>query len=444
MPYLTSGLASGSYLKFLSDIGVKWQNLLGQDQNLQSILQSLIGLIMGNGPDLKTAFSDPNAGTNSCSLSDTYEKSQQLIKADLNITPQNIFEVPPAVGALLNIPSSEDGSLTFAKFYRYLFGVQKYNSNNSVFRKSKKQKLQDILNPASYQPTFRADTGKSNFYFTQTPVEGLNLIKPEYFNQSTGWSILSQYVNTPINELYTTYRLSPEGFIMPFLVFRQIPFSSGYFVKKYQNGTSFLSLPRWKIDPSLVYSVSTGRDDALRFNFVQIYGIPFGYFKQGAANAIGIQAATNSNFVADENDIRRSGLRPYVIQNSFDFSTDKNSRTVLWAKLMGDAIIGSHMKLSGSISCQGIEYPLSVGDNVEFDGIVYHIEGVSHEGSISANGMRQFRTTIMVSHGVDASSNDQYTIYGERANYLYEDEFNDDYQRNQILPGVTVDDNNDT
>ena len=86
----------------------------------------------------------------------------------------------------------------------------------------------------------------------------------------------------------------------------------------------------------------------------------------------------------------------------------------------------------------GIVDPIAVGDNLELDGVVYHIEQLAHTASISGqNGMKIFRTNISLSSGVSTSSSELGTRYAEmdftKADTLRED----DYKNNQILPGVS-------
>jgi len=443
-PYITRPFGEEQDLKYLANIGATMQSKTGLAGPIQSIVQNFISLILGGGPTLKDG-----------PPSSTPVNGAPLKKADTSgvlVSPNQAFLVPKGLGELLGIPNA----VTFSNFYRFFLGIQKYGSYRSPSPKKRKgsniplvQNRSPSSSPSSpsadedfdvdaYNPEFKPN--KANFFLCPSSVQGTTTVRPEYFNQSSGWSIINGYSNSPINEMFTTFRLSPEGHIMPILVFRQIPFSSNHYASLGNNCTPFLSLPRWIVSPSLVKSLSVGRDDALRVNFVQVFGIPFGY-NGNAETPIAQQSAAGQNSVIDSSDIRRSGLRPYVIQNSLDYNAGFGFRSATWARLLADALMGGQMKLSGQLTCFGIQDPIALGDNLEFDGIVYHIEGLSHSCSLENNGQKTFTTTVNLSHGIDSDSNNEYTVYGNTINDLYKDELETDYSSSggKILPGVTND-----
>jgi hypothetical protein len=59
--------------------------------------------------------------------------------------------------------------------------------------------------------------------------------------------------------------------------------------------------------------------------------------------------------------------------------------------------------LNGTCSTVGIAAPIVPGDNLEYDGVVYHIESVSHSCSVSPNGVRHFITQLSLTHGCNAN-----------------------------------------
>ena len=350
----------------------------------------------------------------------------------LLISPNTHFLVPLLVGQLLGISSSTP-VLAAKDVYAYLFGIQKYASGSV-------QTLQNGMNPSNINST----QTYPGFYYTGTPCQGNTILKPEYWNQVKAWSILNQYTNAPLNELFTCFRISPNGSVMPTVVFRQIPFTSPDFVNQtfgVQDTTSrtiltteFLTLPRWKIDSSFVFSADIGRDEAARINFVQ-------YYAKSNYTDTGIETSgetASGNYSFDKADIARSGLRPYVVQNQFD---DLPDRLVVaaknWARVLADAVIGGHLRLNGTLNCIGIADPIAIGDNLEFDGVVYHLEQIAHTCSISHEGIKLFRTTLSLSHGISINSSDQGLVFSLMT---YGDAYldrNHDYQNSQILPGVS-------
>jgi hypothetical protein len=144
------------------------------------------------------------------------------------------------------------------------------------------------------------------------------------------------------------------------------------------------------------------------------------------------------NYLYDLDDVKRNGLRPYVITSEFDRVTkDKQQyRSIGWAKIVGDALIGGHLKLSGTISFVGIVDPIAVGDNLQFDNVVYHIEQISHNCAVDQNGNKVFRTTIVLSNGMHVT-NSKNVHYPEMTFGSAYDSREHDFKNTNILPGVS-------
>ena len=369
---------------------------------------------------------------------------QSLIGSGVNPQAQSInglvvssnvhFLVPLLVGKLLGTQAGT-GNLSAADIYNYIFGIQKYSSGQN-------QSLTSGMKPSN----LNLQQKYPGFYYTDTPCGGNTLLKPEYWNQVTLWSILNQYTNSPLNELFSCFKLDPNtGRVQPTIVFRQIPFTSEDFVNqkfKILDGnanaipiTQFLTIPRWKIGSESVFSADLGTDEVARVNFVQ-------YYAKSTFDKNGIDTSFETaahNYVFDTNDVTRSGLRPIIIQNQFE---DLPNQTAyfgpMWARIYGDAVMGGQLKINGTIECTGIVEPITIGDNLEFDGTVFHIEQIVHNASINpANGVKSFRTTLSLSHGVNVNSNAQGTVYSQMAYPGAYPERANDYQNEQILPGVS-------
>jgi hypothetical protein len=403
---------------FLNDISAAWASLVNNSGKpaIQDVLAFLIQSLIGSGVN-------PQAQT----------------VGGLTVSQNTHFLVPALVGNLLGINSGSSGlnytsTIAAKDIYNYLFGIQQYSAGQFQTESSG-------LNPSNLQST----QVYPNFYYTNQFCPGYSLLKPEYWNQVKLWSILNQYTNSPLNELYTCFRVAPNGAVMPTVVFRQIPFTSEDFVGQTfgtqdQNAstipaTRFLTVPRWKIGGESVYSIDIGTDEAARVNFVQ-------YYARSNFSEKGMEMANETalvNYSFDANDITRSGLRPYVVQNQFDDLPDRLTFSApVWARICADALIGGHLRLNGTIECVGITQPIAIGDNLEFDGVVYHIEQISHTASINPqSGMKSFRTSISVSHGVSIHSSSAGTEYSQMT---YADGYQDrqhDYKHQQILPGVS-------
>ena len=405
---------------FIGDISTAWASMVAKEgvPYIQEVIAFLIQNFIGNALNPKA--------DNPLGLAET---------------PNVHFLVPSLVGRLLgNTNSSKENSkdlkatIAAKDIYQYLFGIQQY-SNNS------KQTLAVGMNPSN----LRREQKYPNFSYTSKECEGNSLLKPEYWNQVKAWSILNQYTNSPLNELFTCFRVSKAGRIMPTMIFRQIPFTSEDFATQkfgvITDGkannifvTKFLNLPRWKIDSSCILNMNIGKDEAARINFVQ-------YYAKSNFSDKGIEIAqeTLNNFVFDGDDIKRSGLRPYIVQNQFDDLPNTEVQSAPnWARIIADALIGGHLKLNGTIQCMGIVEPIAVGDNLELDSVVYHIEQVSHSCAINpGSGVKTFRTILSLSHGVSANSNASGTKYAQMTRTDAYVDRSYDYGHQQILPGVS-------
>jgi len=365
--------------------------------NVQDILQFLIEALVGDG------------------IGDNGRFVKGIVKS-----PNTLFFIPGLLGKLLNV----DQAVAAKDIYNYLFGIQSYNANAS-------QTASSGLNPVISE-----DDGR--FFVTNTKCKGETVTKPEYWNQVQVWSILNQFSNAPINELFTCFRLSPDGDVMPTVVFRQIPFTNDDFVANQFPVTRFMNLPRWNLNPALVYSFDLGRDESARINFVQYFGRstfgPEGYSLN--------EETAQKNYLYDVDDVKRSGLRPYVVTSLFDEPVVEGQKTVYqsvsWAKIMGDCLIGGHLKMNGTIECVGIVDPIAVGDNLQFDGVVYHIEQITHNSQISVgDGKKHFTTTLSVSHGISINSTKSALKYAEMVYSNAYDYRQNDYNNKKILPGVS-------
>jgi hypothetical protein len=411
---------------FIGDISKSWTTFVSQSGKpfIQEIIAFLIQTMIG------------------CGLPASATQVAAMVTS-----PNNHFLVPLQVGQLLGVEVPT--ALSAKDLYVYLFGIQQYSSSQA-------QDTATGMNPSN-----SLALKYPGFYYTGTDFcPGNSLLKPEYWNQVKLWDIINQYTNSPLNEIYTCFRVAPPTTdslgnavaprVMPTLVFRQIPFTSPDFVGQTfgtQDAnastikvTSFMNVPRWKIGSEMVYSLDLGTDESARVNFVQYYAK-----SSFTKNGTDIAAETAlTNYVYDKDDIARSGLRPYVVQNQFeDLPNSLVYSAPIWARILGDAVMGAHLKLNGTIECVGIVDPIAIGDNLEFDNVVFHIEQIAHTCVINpVNGIKSFRTTISVSHGISVNSSALGTLYSQMTYpnaYLdrSQDYQNDTDDAEQILPGVS-------
>jgi hypothetical protein len=383
-------------------IGEFYQDRLKTNSKIQPILKDLFKILIG--------------------------KSRKKFDAKIRNYGNTHFKVPRTLGALLGKNDAEFAT----DIFNYVLGVWKDSAvptNNSISM------------GVGFNPSITSDDPKeSNFFSTGTPLQGNKEVFLENWNQNTAWSIINGYLNNVLNEMYTTYRVDINNRVMPTVVVRQKPFTTEHFVKPAGNFpvSKFLSLPRWKISASLLLSQQTSKNEAARHNLVQV-------FTRALADTAEMdmsQQIALGNFVFDDKDIERQGLRPYIVTSNFDFPVKedpdgKRIRAREWAKIVSDWIIDGHLKESGTFTFLGIQDPISVGDNLEFDSIVYQIEGITHTMTVNpSNGKKSFRTKIDVSYGMDKRSSVKGPVY---ANMEFTDAWTtqiEDYDNERILPGI--------
>lgn len=225
---------------------------------------------------------------------------------------------------------------------------------------------------------------------------------------------------------------------MPTLVLRQIPFSTDKITKKESNVsledvTLFSSLNRWKIDSRFpIFEYNLGTSDAERFNFILTYVNV--QTETNPENNFKVQIA-NGNSRIDSADIVRSGPRIHTTISEMDVNTSGSNTkdpydSNKWAGIIADFFINGHLKMNGTIVMAGIQKPICVGDNIEFDNKLFHIEGLSHSLTVEpGTGKKTFRTILHVSHG--------YYLSNGQLKYMCEMSTERARQNDILLPGYT-------
>jgi hypothetical protein len=339
------------------------------------------------------------------------------------------FKIPSTLGALIGRPN-----ISFAnEFYNYIVGI---------WGDSKNQIANDInigpgmnpgfvaeIDPKTKKPLNNIETGKT--------LAGRKLVQIENWNNQTAWSIIMGNINSVMNEMYTTHRVGLDNRVYPSVVVRQKPFTSEHFQGPYVT-TKFFQLPRWKVSASLLYDLQTSRNDAARFNFVQVFTRQLAETaEQDMAQQIAL-----GNFQIDDGDISRAGLRPYVVTSNFDFPSAKGGdsgkklHAKEWAEIVSDWIIDGHLKESGVLTFQGLQEPIAVGDNLEFDGIIYHIEGVSHTMVIQGD-KKSWTTKVTVSFGMDMRSSKAGPVYANMTHTDAQTANEKDWANERLNPGIS-------
>lgn len=366
-PYMVTQGEKDNDVLFLTTISGGWNNLIADKQtnSVQNVIKVLFQAFLGRG----------------------FNQAGATLKEGLKRTENNLYLLPPGLGPLMGHPKAKYA----ADMTNMYLGIQQYSSTGANTSPEK-----------GLNPIYKRD---GTFVMTGQPLRGHSYARPEYWNQIPVHQIIKGYLNDVMNEMYTCLKPDPDtGSLMPAIVIRQKPFTTEAFSKD-TKVTRFLSLPRWRINPNrIVNGYHIGKDDAARINMVQIFG------RSQALQGNGKSAATDEqilkkNYVVDREDVKRNGLRPYIATSNFDYPSDgtsaRLSQTPLWAQIVGDWVIGGQQKVSGTVDISGITEPITSGDNAQIDGVVFHIEGVTHMMSISrGDGKISFRTSLQLSSGV--------------------------------------------
>lgn len=298
------------------------------------------------------------------------------------------YIVPTQIGQLLGQTTPSKTLLRYTDILESIVGVQQYATTLPT---------QSLLPPGVDVPTDinEAQASKNFSPISTSDMLGVFLPQIPQFTNKSVWSVLQQYLNPSVNELYATLRVNSDGAIMPTLVCRQLPFTSPL-LNTQLNVTRFLDLPRWGVDPVLVKDVNFGRSDSLRFNFVHIYG------DAPDPNHGQTPQLVQNPPIRDDLDVARSGLRSYMTTIQCAPTDNRNGSAGKWMAISSDILMSQQLSLTGLMDTFGIQSPICVGDNLEWDSIVFHIESVIHVCSI-AGGRKSFSTQLALSHGMDAN-----------------------------------------
>lgn len=420
-------------INFIGNLVKDWTDRVGPQgmTNCQDLVTLFLNVFMGKGPEGRAKKIGGEDG--------------------LPKTPNNAFIIPRTVASMLGRPDREKTIPKYTDILDVVSGLQKYDGSSTT------ASANTPFPWKKFQPKGLAVKEKAKARQKSLPISlsGDDVAIPNEWSSVPVWSLLNTFANTVVNELFTSMRADNEGRIVPTLVHRQIPFTTDEYAQRIQAGksfwfrnktfvddpdakkfTRFLSLPRWIPSPSMVYQYDIGKTDAARINFVQCWGIN-NNIKRGSASKS--DQVARGNYFEDELDIMRSGLRPHIVSSQYDFffPNQGGSRAPAWSQLIADWVTNGHLKTNGTIVMAGIDEPIAVGDNLEWRGIVYHIEQISHSCSVDRSGNKSFRTTVALSNGIDARSENTFlTVYPGMDQTNMENMTNEDALNEGILPGI--------
>lgn len=448
---LATADAQGGDFGWLARFGTSVDALFGSEttegirqNNINNIIPTLLDLVLGHGPVSEGDISTEGEGGSVSATPQLAARNESQARGSGDV-PYS-YLVPASVGRLLGKKTAVKGLSSYTDIVELWTGVQSFPNKDD-------EALMHV-------PGFVASDGGVNRRVTDGgELKGTFLpFLPDFANRPI-WGIMQQYVNHAINEIYTALKVNPDGLVVPTVVFRQIPFTTDAFVlpsdaadvtpdlgvdavsggastefvtkddDKKLEVTRFLDLPRWHISPTMVRRAHVGRSNATRVNFVHIYGTST-YLENGGIPTQ-YQMLTNKP-IQDAVDIFRSGIHPY--QTTVDCWVDDQvgKSTGQWMALVADWMMGSHLTLNGTIECYGIQSPIAEGDNVLFDGVVYHVMAIEHSASIDVNSANKtWTTTLQLTNGM-RDMGDVKPAYNDK---------DIDNGLNPIYPGFIKDDN---
>lgn len=330
--------------------------------------------------------------------------------------------VPANVGRVFAKQEQTKSVLRTADIIEVLHGIQNYGRGAG-------SGSNDLEIAKSFQPAGTQYGGSRRF--TGKDLIGRNSPIPPTLSNAPLWSILQEYLNPCCNEMYSTLRINADGVVVPTVVVRQMPFNTDAYAGKVAV-TPFREVPQWVVPDVIVRGADIGKSDAMRFNFIHVYGV---------SDTVGARSVTEQMIDApprfDEMDIARSGLRPYMTMvPCWVNETRDGSGPKIWTEVISDFIMGQHMTLTGTLKTYGIQSPICIGDNVKWDDVIYHIEMVTHSCSIGGDGRKTFETTLGLTHGL---ANVQFSGLEETDIDLYARAGVGNRQESTYLPTLTVD-----
>jgi hypothetical protein len=352
--------------------------------DVNKMIPALVRLTLGEGPFQNGQLAAPGVG---------------------NASPNGGVRVPSLVGNLLGFVDTD--TLNYSDIVDIVVGVQKFRGAAGAPQDS----------PLIFQPDGLSDTGvklaapdknfvetaqgtptTAEYQKTSIPLLGEFPMVQLPFQDTPIWQILEQFLNPAVNEMYVTLKPDEFGDVFPRLTVRQYPFNTRKFetynaLAGAPAVTTFLELPRWRIDPKMLKRIQVGRSNVMRANFWHIQGT-------GPGTAIDTSLQyVRSPPLTDKNDIERSGLRP-IKRTVNCLIKDAKQGPDLWRNIIADITAGQQLSLTGTLVTAGIVSPIAPGDNVQFANVVYHVESLQHTCSISRKGVRDWKTILQLSHGM--------------------------------------------
>lgn len=233
-------------------------------------------------------------------------------------------------------------------------------------------------------------------------LKGSFILQSDQVINKSVWDIIEECACQPLNEVYTAMRLNKVNGklrILPTITVRQIPMND----MPSPSHTTVLGLPRWVVSSKMVVSEDVGVSDANRYNYIWLH--PIDPSKDGQAAVLSAaNMLKRSPPIFDATNAKRSGLRTMVAEFRLVDTSSDGKGVGDYSYIVFDAIRNGHLKWNGRIVTVGIQEPISIGDNVLYDDVLYNINGIAHRGRVnSSTGEKGFDTTIELANGISFS-----------------------------------------
>ncbi len=380
-------------LQFYNDLGITLDQIFRDDAesrgayvNNNVLVPALLQILLGQGPGSLTI--------------DKAGSTVGVPNSGLRDTPNVQYEVPKLLGQMVHSGSGSRQTQFYSDILTMLIGIHEYQENSP-----NENSPWEFLLPRLQSVTPQVAT-------TNKPLDDKIIVLPFDFRDRSVWEILQGYLNKPLNEIYTAIRPFPgTGRLRSTFIMRRVPLSTDQYISQsatspgFMQGTGFTTLPVWMIPSIAIQSYDLGRSEAQRINYVHVVGTdPISRDRIQSEQIAMVMGPP----IVDETSIKRNGLRMYAgkvpgytVRGS---STSNDNVSQKYTAFMSDILMDGHLRYSGTISCLGIQEPVAPGDNICINGIIFHIEDLTHTGGIDASGKKHFTTSVQGSHGLPVAA----------------------------------------
>lgn len=322
-------------------------------------------------------------------------------------TVNGTFGVPEVMTKLLGRKEKKDSQYTISDMMSVIVGIQNYSKSKPGGKLGP-----DVIPRGNFKN--KGGTTYGVVYETDHRLVGRKLANIPPTMNSSILSILQQHSNSILNEMYFCLRPEPtdSNAIVPTLICRQVPFSTKA-IKSNPKApvTFFKDITRFEINSDLIVSYSLNKSESMRTNsYFVMWEDPVGTVGNTSLLTQGLMVNAGIWFY-DSHDILRHGMKLFkgtvssavldLGKGSADAKplTSTSAQLKLYNELIADWMTNMHLRYTGTMQTVGIQEPITIGENLQWNNLVFHIEAVTHSYVIDGKGIPVFRTNLELSHG---------------------------------------------